>query len=891
MADFKVTNNNDSGKGSLRQAILDANKLLGEDRILVSGNIKLNSAIDITDSVSIINVGETRTTITQTGNDRLFYIDDGDVENWSKVNFVGISMAGGNTAESGGAIFSREDLGLFRSALYNNTSGDRGGAIYVEGGALRSNFSRFINNQARTGGGLALSLDSEAELTNSKISGNTASDFGGGIEASYGSQFTISKSEISGNTADNAGGVGAYYNSSIALVNTTVSGNTAEQSGGGIASSYDSQVEVVRSTISGNKAQANGGIGLTNSTLRAIDSEVTDNQAQDIGGIGISYYSQAQIVDSNISGNTSKVDAGGIDVSYGSSLELDNSAIANNEAAELAGGINVSLNSQVQVTDSIINDNKAKGSGGIHITDRSSLSLVDSQVSGNEASKFQGGGINVDRGSELNASNALINNNLAAKAGGGINADNSSSVNLNNSAIANNTAKIGGGISGANESSLSLADVEVTDNTATDFGGGINAYFGSQLEIDRTKVAGNAAPVVGGINIANGSSGKISNSSIEQNEAEISGGGINVYQDSQLEVFNSNITDNTNGGLQSYGENNSVTLISSPVTNNTLSNLSGEGIVEVTTQIIEAEDITDLAGYRLESSSLASGGELLSLFGENQNEVGTANFNFTGASGNYTVRIGTYDENDGAATIELAQQGELVGSIVLDQNAGSSGIAEDTRVTKVVATNISINQGDSFSLTGFEDGGEHARIDFIEFEAVNANGVGSSVIVNPDDSTETPTPEPNPAPTSEVIRWEAESADSLTGYRTEDITGASGGSVLSFVGEALGESGSASFTVGASGTYDVLLAAYDENDGAASFEVEVNGSRIGDTLVLNQDLGSNVANAQTAVSEIIAFGVSLEAGDVLTVNGFEQGSEHARLDYVELLAADAEGNF
>ncbi|MEL6927368.1 MAG: hypothetical protein AAFO95_01885, partial [Cyanobacteria bacterium J06600_6] len=114
----------------------------------------------------------------------------------------------------------------------------------------------------------------------------------------------------------------------------------------------------------------------------------------------------------------------------------------------------------------------------------------------------------------------------------------------------------------------------------------------------------------------------------------------------------------------------------------------------------------------------------------------------------------------------------------------------------------------------------------------------------------------------------------------------SGGSVLSLLGEVGEETGSASFTVGNAGTYDILLAGYDENDGVASFNIALNGSPVGDTLVLDQDLGSNLANTHTAVRETIAFGVSLEAGDILTVTGWENSSEHARLDYLELIPSE-----
>ena len=120
MADFIVTNGNDSGTGSLRQAILDANASLGADTITVTEDITLTSAINITDSVTIVGTGST--VITQTRSDRLFTINDGDSTKISQVNFSGINLTGGNSCEYGAAIFSQEDLTITNSNLFNNYS-------------------------------------------------------------------------------------------------------------------------------------------------------------------------------------------------------------------------------------------------------------------------------------------------------------------------------------------------------------------------------------------------------------------------------------------------------------------------------------------------------------------------------------------------------------------------------------------------------------------------------------------------------------------------------------------------------------------------------------------------------------------------------------------------
>lgn len=135
-----------------------------------------------------------------------------------------------------------------------------------------------------------------------------------------------------------------------------------------------------------------------------------------------------------------------------------------------------------------------------------------------------------------------------------------------------------------------------------------------------------------------------------------------------------------------------------------------------------------------------------------------------------------------------------------------------------------------------------------------------------------------------TIRLEAEAADTLVGYRTEAIAAASDGQALSFVGGDGEEAGSATFVfTEPTGQYTIQVGTFDENDGVASFLVEVNGVQVGSPVVLDADLGSNVANAQTAVIDTVALGITLTSGDAITVKGFEHGGEHARLDFIELV--------
>jgi hypothetical protein len=131
-----------------------------------------------------------------------------------------------------------------------------------------------------------------------------------------------------------------------------------------------------------------------------------------------------------------------------------------------------------------------------------------------------------------------------------------------------------------------------------------------------------------------------------------------------------------------------------------------------------------------------------------------------------------------------------------------------------------------------------------------------------------------------MMKFEAENAQ-LTGYRVESNQLASGGKLISFYGGSKNETGTALFQFsGGAGTYDIYLAAFDENDGVSKLEAYVGNTKIGETL-LDQNLGSDrIANNRV---EKKVGSVLLKPGDTIQIKGYENQSEHARLDYMTLI--------
>ena len=200
-----VTNTNDSGPGSLRQALAIANDGDTIDATGISGAINLTTGELVVDhSVSINGPGAD-----------LLAVD-------------------GNAASS---VFHITSLG----------------SVTISDVTIR-------NGQAGFGGGI---FNNNAELTviNSTVSGNAA-PFGGGIY--NGGGLTIVNSTLSGNMAGSEG-AGVYNPATLMISNSTFSGNIAHGNGGACVNG--GILLITNSTLSGNSAGFGGGIDNTG-TLR-----------------------------------------------------------------------------------------------------------------------------------------------------------------------------------------------------------------------------------------------------------------------------------------------------------------------------------------------------------------------------------------------------------------------------------------------------------------------------------------------------------------------------------------------------------------------------------------------------------------------------------------------
>ena len=224
MDTLRVTNGNDSGAGSLREAINAANANPGKDDVFVEVDVTLKKTINITDS---INIGTPYgASIAQTGNARIFNIDDFTDNTNINVDLFRLYLNGGNAGEGGGAILSKENLTIIDSEIYNNSARQQGGGIYQQNGSLTVERTKIFDNTL--------------------IDSDTKASSGGGIYLTN-SEFTLSSSTIENNDASYADGI-AVNSSTGKIYASTLNKNR----GTGIGVFSNSQVEVIDSNIENN---------------------------------------------------------------------------------------------------------------------------------------------------------------------------------------------------------------------------------------------------------------------------------------------------------------------------------------------------------------------------------------------------------------------------------------------------------------------------------------------------------------------------------------------------------------------------------------------------------------------------------------------------------------
>ena len=242
-----VTNTNDSGPGSLRDALATAVDGDMIDATGITGSILLTSGeLQITHAVTIAGPGAESLAVDGNGTFRVFHnlISGVTISGFTITNGSAPGNLGGGVLNEGG---NSATLRLSNCTVSGN-SADFGGGIFNANGILTVSSCTISDNGAGfSGGGIANSaFDGPATLivVDSTISDNSATvnDGGGIINGASGAVVSVA---------------------SVTVTNSTLSGNSATGNGGGIANAsappHLARLTITNSTFSDNSATADGG--------------------------------------------------------------------------------------------------------------------------------------------------------------------------------------------------------------------------------------------------------------------------------------------------------------------------------------------------------------------------------------------------------------------------------------------------------------------------------------------------------------------------------------------------------------------------------------------------------------------------------------------------------
>jgi hypothetical protein len=568
-ATIEVSNTNDAGVGSLRDAVAAA---IAGDSIVFSSStdgtaiLLTTGEIPIGVSLTIVGNGASNTVLSGSMLGRVF-----SITNAGAVELNGLTITMGQ-ADNGGALYIMDtDVMLVDCAVTSSTASINGGGIHAMGGSLSIMGSTISGNTAsgaaatEGGGGIynamnTLSVDATSSITNNLANGAAGS--GGGLFTASGT-VQITGTLIEGNSANRAGGGIEITVGDLTLTGVMLNGNDASGgagtpnpgNGGGLHATGASTILITGGTVNMNSAGREGG-GLWNAsgtmTVDAvmIDGNIASGPAANDGGGGLFNNGGTLIVHNGtmITNNVADGAAGsggGVFNEVNGVLTIMESTITGNTAVRAGGGIedNAGAAGSVTLVEVILNNNSTGSSpgngGGFHITGPGVATITGGTVNGNTAA-LEGGGLWNGTGTMLvdgvTIDGNVANGALADQGGGGIFAIGGTVTVQNGTVIssnmANGAAGSGGGIMIDTTATLIIMNSTLHNNHAMRAGGGIEVFgkagfLHTVTDVIFTDNTTGPAPGNGGaVHITGPGDMNIAGGSVTGNTATREGGGL-----------------------------------------------------------------------------------------------------------------------------------------------------------------------------------------------------------------------------------------------------------------------------------------------------------------------------------------------------------------------------
>jgi len=356
----EVTNTNDSGEGSLRQALIHAAANPGADTITFTGTTFTNATPDtITlaseltyfsnagNDVTIQAPGNASLTVSGNNASRVFNFNSA-----SEITIDGLAIADGSVMGRGGGIFNEST-----------------GTVNITNSTLSSNSTI----GAGDGGGISNNSTGTVNITNSTLSSNSISGSGdgGGISNNFTGTVNITNSTLSSNstTVGNAGGINNNSTGTVNITNSTLSSNSTSGGGfgGGISNNSTGTVNITNSTLSSNSTSGGSfGGGISNNstgTVNVTNTIIAGNTGPSNPDVFGTFISNNR----NVIGDTTGSNGfGGTDITGVAANTVINTTLANNGGPTLthalvAGSPALDAGNNADVPGTITTDQRGTG--------------------------------------------------------------------------------------------------------------------------------------------------------------------------------------------------------------------------------------------------------------------------------------------------------------------------------------------------------------------------------------------------------------------------------------------------------------------------------------------------------------------------------------------------
>ncbi len=612
-------------------------------------------------------------------------------------------------------------------------------------------------------------------------------------------------------------------------------------------------------TVRFNSSLANKKIKLTSGQLKIVKNLTVDGADAENLTISGNQSSRIFFVDSDkelalknltiadartVSGkksdfNPAQSGGGGVYVHFAGTLTVENIQFKDN-VADMGGGIYVNYGGQATVLNSSFENNDGTpgnsgfSAGAISAAGQTKgLTVKGSSFTNNKGS--QGGAIYSLLG-PLTIEDSVFVDNLSTRQGGAISTDGASprgkenrdgTITIRNSKFEGNQSVGGGGglfLYTYKEEKILIEDSTIIDNSVSKdsngnaLGGGIITGGGASkgnLTIRNTTIASNASNTGGGLWHDGFKSINIENSTLSGNETS-SGGAIYSNSKNALNISNSTIVEN--------------------VARDKAGAIWSNGKSEIT----------------LSNSIVA---------------------NNTSKDGKQT----SFELKDGGGNIESDPQSKqrvVAGSQIVDPKLGSLQNIDGSLIHPLKPDSPAIDAAINSKAVETDQRGVMRD---------TAPDIGAFEFTSEPTSQKPSSPEPEPKPTpikNQALRYEAEEL-TLNGYEVETVkgSGASGAKHISLkeTGDRKGEA-KGRFE-GETGTYQVKVGYYDENDGQSTAKITVGDENA--SFTFDKDLPDNWVKPVSKTSRIAIESVELKSGDTFKIEATSNKGEFARFDYIE----------